>query len=284
MAISGSASYPMPTDQYFDLASDGTLGYRFTSGLVFTALTGAQMQDMTNFNITITAFSTAGNSMHISLLFPQARTISAWSLAYYGDSASRYTSMQTSSDTTNGQDGTWGGVVAQGVLDEYYNATDAKFRVPKTVNWTNVKGLRLTTNNAVETHYMKELALWGSYTPAGLQFWHPTNSTTMPGDTFDIGNAARGATYSTTFRIKNNHGTLTANNITITSSSTAVVGGIRNTLEFSDGGAYASSIVLSSLAPGATSSVITFRRIVNSGETLNSFGTTKVTAVAQSWT
>lgn len=284
MAISGSASYPMPTDQYFDLASDGTLGYSYTNGFVFTALTGAQMQDMTNFNVVTNAVTAASTSMNICLVFPEPRTITAWSFAYAYDTVGRYASIQTSSDTTNGEDGSWNSVVAQASLDEHVNATAAKFRNPKTVNWTNVKGLRLVTVNSGGNMYIRELGLWGNYTPSGLQFWHATNSSPMAGDNFDIGNAARSATYSTTFRIKNNSATQTANNITITSSSTAAVGGIRNTLEFSDGGAYANSVVLTSLAPGATSNVITIRRIVNASETLNSFGTTKVTAVAQSWT
>lgn len=289
MAISGSASYPMPIAAYFDLASDGTLMYRVQSSTYYQ-LPLVSVQSLTDFDPSATGHQSNYDS-NVVLLFPQARTIKAWSLSIArSNTAVSISEMQISTDTTNGEDGTWTTGGTQGQVYEYLDASNAKIRQPKLVNWAGVRGIRFpcytdaSYGSGARILYWKEIALWGEYTSAGLAFWDETVDLAVPGDIFDIGNVTQGATYSASFRIKNSHGTQTANNTTVTSPVSPIVGGIQDVLEFSDGGSYAASIVISSLAPGAMSNIITMRRVVNASETLNSFGTAKVTAVAQSWT
>ena len=73
-----------------------------------------------------------------------------------------------------------------------------------------------------------------------------------------------------------------ANNVVVAATA-GMVGGVASGLEFSDGGAYQSSLTIASIPANSISGVITARRTVGAAETIQ-VGCSYVSAKAGSWT
>lgn len=224
-----------------------------------------------------------GETAYFAWIFPELRTVTHWAAMWSYVSANWQ--LEYSLDTTDGSDGTWtvvGAMAFQQTSPQPYYRSQIN---AVTVNSGNpVKGIRLLWTNATNTDYSLVcyyMHWYGSkQTPAGLTYWDPTINQPAVATFLDFGDVNQGGTYTKTFRIKNNHGTQTANDIIV--SATDVSGSA--TLQFSiDSGAYTSNLDIGDLTAGSISNVITARRIVPSNETIR-LQSTRVSAVPTSWT
>ncbi len=211
---------------------------------------------------------------YYSFVFPELRDVVGYIVGHGGNlHANRQ--MFTSTNTTNGVDGTW--TLVANPYSNAFNGSVNKGNLRtslQTVNFPGVKAVRFQFNSTTGSSLHRRLAvvhLFGTLSSfAGvdkLRMWHPTldepldDNTSADGAHLDWGDAAQGTTADRTFRIRNNSATLTANSITIgTEVATDASPSITSQITYSDGGAFTSSINIGNLAPGATSAVITVRR------------------------
>jgi hypothetical protein len=231
------------------------------------------------------------NNGFYTFIFPELRDIVGW-VGYYtlyvgGGSLGIYTSV----DTTNGSDGTW---VSRGAWNPT-GSTKAQMRQSITaVSWLGVKAVAFGASTNGDPVWAWTLHLYGNIsagqTPDRLRFWHPTldepldDNTSADGSWLDFGDTTQGTTADKTFRVKNNSSTLTANSINITTAApTDTSPTLPSQFTFSDGGAFATSLNVGNLAPGAFSNVITIRRTTPSNAVL-SLWWARVTADPGSWT
>lgn len=272
-----------PADQEFTLESDGTtLFHGPTLGL--TQATPEVLANICDWNSGSGIYQNQGLTRQYALFFPELRAIQAFSLSIYdaGNGSISIVNLETSSDTTNGMDGNWDFRYNISSLNAWYNASLTTLRQPWTVDWQNTKSIRLTiTTGGSAFSGLYDCHIWGNYTRAGLVLWDASADQIMAGSNLDFGDTTQGSVYTRQLRIKNNYG-LTANNIVIASPAGGV-GDVRNALEFSDGGAYATSVTIPTIAPGAISPVVTVRRTVSPTAPLV-IGCARVTATAGSWT
>lgn len=223
----------------------------------------------------------------IGIILPELYDIVGWFNNGSGAGNGNY-AFETSPDTTNGQDGTW--------TSRYANwSTGSTFRSSITaVSWAGMKGFRWSAGNgSANKQYWYQLHLYGSPSassltavPGRLRVWHPTLDQLISGPAFDFADVARSAPALTkTFRIKNNSATQTVNSIVLstgalTDTSPTVLG--VETIDY-NGSGYASTQTISSLAPGAISSLCTLKLSPGASATLGLWRQ-RVLAVAGSWT
>lgn len=250
---------------------DGSVGFH-TDLVGVSQWSLSQLQNANDEDADSTAFGTSRNG----LVFPQLRDVVG--VLFYQGSASNTWYAESSINTTNGLDGNW---VSHG---SFSNSVTYATRGPnarteiEAVSWLGVKGVRFRAAS-VGGDTRLGLHLYGTIaagqTEDRLRMWHPTldepldNNTAADGAYLDWGDAARGTMQDRYFRIKNNSSTLTANSIAIT---TNVLTNTSPTLEsqitYSDGGAFAGSLNIGSLAPSAISGAITVRRTTAVNATL----------------
>lgn len=239
------------------------------------------------------------------VLFPEKRDLTHWYCATDGQLTGggalilgpKRGRVQTSVDTTNGLDGTWVTQVAQ-PFPTADNGTYGSL-TPKpwcrtainAISANGIQGIRFWNDQGNDPGgqpmSVSCLHLFGTLTagenPKRLEFWHPTlNQRYDPA--FDWGNAPRGSSADFTFRVKNHHSTLTANNILLSldapsDTSPSVAG--QHTL--SNGGSFAATQTITSLAPGAISGVHTLRRVTPTNATLWMW-MARLKATPASWT
>lgn len=269
----------------FHLDLDGTYGQYGSAGLGWTSLTGTQLKAMGN-GVPSTDIVSLSSNQSVTLLFPEMRDVTAFSVAWVRGNSGNYPSTyQVSNDTTDGVNGTWNTVYTGGEAGFGYNASAIFLRQTwQIINSTSVRGFRMNTVSDGYIVYLRELSLYGSYTPSGLAFWHPTIDVQVGATYFDFGDLNQSSTYTKTFRIKNLHGTQTANNITLAADQQNSADAYNTTTFSLDGTNFAATQVIASLAAGATTSVMTVRRAVGSSESLSLPNTVRYTANVQTWT
>lgn len=265
---------------------DGSVGF-FTDLVGVSVWSGAQMNSANDETADGTGFSSGRNGV----IFPQLRDVTG--ILFHQGSASTTWLAETSIDTTNGLDGTW---VNRGSFTNSatYPISGPSARTEiEVVAWTGIKAVRLRMSsvggdNRLGLHIYGALA--AGETPDRLRMWHPTldepldDATAADGAHLDWGDVTRGTTADKTFRIKNNSATLTANSITLTTSiRTDTTPSIPPQITYSDGGAFATSINIGNLLPGAISSLITVRRTTPVNATL-ALWWWRTIAEAGSWT
>lgn len=272
-----------PADQEFFFASDGTAIYfanNTSSWVGLSAQSNAFKQQINDWSVATYPFETHYSTSRLAIFFPQPRLITNWSGAWNANML--ITTIETSTDATAPDLGTWTVRYPSDASTSYwrYNTDIRRMRQPWSVGWNDVVAVRFTiTGN--DHGILHDLHFWGQYVRPGLVFWDATTDIEMPGSNLDFGDIPQASTNTTTFRIKNNHSTQTANNVTISCETTGT-GGIVSNVTFSDGGAFVSGLVIASIAPGSISPVITARRTVAAGATL-SVGATSISAIAGSW-
>lgn len=263
---------------------DGTIGFRITSGGVISQMSSA---DLININNETSDATTLTNG-YDGIIFPQLRDIAGW-LLIGGNTSNVIGTLQTSANTTNGQDGTWTTRVTSpssptAMLPNYRS-------VIQLLSVTGVKAVRWSqasngcTYQAI--HFYGTIA--ASQTPDRLRIWHPTldepldENTSADGAYLDWGDVPRNGTQDRTLRIKNNSGTLTANSINITSQAlTDASPSVPPQFTFSNGGAFGTTLAIGNLSPGQISGVITVRRTTLSNAALGLWAFRSV-AEATSW-
>lgn len=237
-----------------------------------------------------------GVTYGLAFIFPELRDVVGYLTQGSTTGASRG-NLQTSIDTTNGLDGTW---VTQAA--SWDSAGGSANSVPmrqniSSVSFNGIKGMRVLTNMGTggsRNILFHVFHIYGTPTDFTgldtLRMWHPTldqpldDNTTADGAHLDWGDVAQGTTADKQFRIRNNSATLTANSITLTTEApTNASPTLESQITYSDGGAFAGSINIGNLAPGATSSVITVRKTTSLSAEL-SLWWWRTVAEAGSWT
>jgi hypothetical protein len=274
------STYPInTTGQQFHFDADGTIGQYLQSNRSFqSAFSQATLGNLTSWQ-TGTAYVAAATLQSINFFFPQPRDLVAISMSIHTGSGYGLPVLNISYNTTDGMNGTWTTVRTTAELLKWNAISSQALRAVEPFVYNGVRGIE--TISSGYSHGIQALNLFGSYAPVGLRFWHATEDREMDGDNLDLGDLVRSNAYTRQFRIKNLN-SLTANNVLVAASAPNA-GSTLAGMEFSDGGAYATSQTISSIAPGAISSIITARRTVAPNATENQTGNCRVTATEGSW-
>lgn len=261
-----------------------------------TPLTLAQVQAINNESTTSYSYTgSQGQSIAAAFIFPQNRDIAGYRISRSFAGQITTGALESSVDTTNGLDGTWVSVANPHTTTSAFDKIT--MRTIDAVAISTVKAIRFRYSSGGSggqsiVHYMVHLygAVSVGETPDRLRMWHPTldepldDNTSADGAYFDWGDIQRNTTSDKTFRIKNTSATLTANGIVISQDTlTDTSPTVNSQFTFSDGGAFAASIDIGSLAPGTISPVITKRFARPSNATL-SLWTSRTIADPTSWT
>ena len=227
------------------------------------------------------------NNRYWGLIFPELRDIVGYFVAAVLSGGPSTGHVQTSTDTTNGMDGTW----TQQLADWVNGGLSPAYRSNiQTVSWTGVKAVRFKVDGGSTSSDVGNVYHWHLYgTPnaAATRYLAVTDTggTEVGGAYFDFGDKPRGGTPEIKqFKVKNLHGTLTANTITVGRQAMSEKSPIfLDDYEFSsDGVAYASSLSLGNLAPGASTGTLYVRRTTPINAQLG-LETGLITVSAASW-
>ncbi len=230
----------------------------------------------------VNAYSTTvWATCYVAVVFPETFDIVGHSNQSAGGTGNG--SIETSVDTTNGQDGTW---VNRGGF-----STNA-YRAPTTVSWAGIRGIRWSFSNGSANKtsfygvhiYGQPSAAALAATPNRLRFWNPTLDQVLGGADLDYGNLPRLAVGTKQFRIKNNSATQTANGVVVSSESlndtSPTIVGVQT---FDNAGSgYASTQNIGALAPGAISGIITLKTSPGATATVGTWRQ-RIKAIASSW-
>lgn len=280
---------------------DGSAGFSALGAAgainVLSATDLAQFNDETDNNVVSGLLN--GFYYLQGIIFPELRDIVAF--GYRQTMSDNAYAVQTSADTTNGEDGSWTTreTIDAGGATTSFAAVSPTFRTlfrgtggvaDATLPYNGVKSIRFLGNNsnAHGNNISSSLHLYG--TPSAglaldrLRIWHATLDQAMGAAGLDYGDFGRGGTIDRTFRIKNNSSSLTANSIVLsigalTDASPTVLG--QQTI--SQGGAFATTQNIGALAPGAISAVCTLR-IASTSSTVLGAWRQRLIATAGSWT
>lgn len=285
-----AGNYTDYPDHRFAYDRDGTQMFwvNLVAGTV-TQFTTADMEKLNNESDDDVAMlaQTSAPGAAFGFIFPELRDLSGYQM-YCGGSHSGFVAgnVDTSVDTTNFIDGTW---TSQGTFQ--HNASDpSKVGMRESIASISASGVRAVrfrfthTNATCRWDWMH---LFGTITagenPDRLAIWHPTLDQRVDPAHFDWGDAPRNSSDDVTFRVKNLSPTLTASTIVVdvecpTDTTPSVAG--QHTI--SNGGAFAASQTIASLAPGAISTVHTLRRTTPTNAVL-SLWFPRIKAVAGSW-
>lgn len=298
--------YPNPPAERIAYDRDGTVALDINSGaavLISAAhIAGTNVEAGTRtFNEDRSgAASTGTPNFWWVMIFPQLMDITHFfHLATWtaGTGTSTARPLESSTNTTNGIDGTWSTIAAGASGAQHaYGATSILNRRSVmaggihalTANNTGIKAIRFgAIHGAGEGYRYGSVHLYGKpSTPANtLVLWHPTLDqpiTDFPAH-LDFEDKPQSTTTDKTFRVKN-VSSLTASSITVSmqalqdSSPTFVS---QYTFNY-NGGAYASTASLSSLAPNTISQVFTVRQSLLSNASLNIWAH-RIVASATGW-
>lgn len=230
-----------------------------------------------------------------AVLFPSARDVVGHFIAgnqLNSDSYQFEAAFETSTNTSDGRDGTWTRQTAA-YLAPLVPVPDYRTGIKVIVSGatptpaTGVIGVRWVTAGSWSP-WIKSAHLYGTLPAAGtrLAFWHPSQDQVVSGAHFDFGTVAQGTTASISFRIKN-LSTLTASSITVaedsptdTSPSLLQQYEVRN----SDGSLAVLGVgtELSSLGPGAVSPVYNLVRTTAANAQVG-LGVLRLIAAAGTW-
>lgn len=193
-------------------------------------------------------------------LFPELREVDGFLTAFQVTGTPEMYTLYSSGDTTDGVNGTWSLEADPDTLGGIYNVYRTTIT---TLNLSNKRGLRAWmsfTSNFDEqwngAHIYGTIA--AGETPDRLLYVDATSGLefTLP---FDYGDVARGSARDSTFKLKNNSGSLTAASVQLTTDSLYL--GSNAWYTMSEGGAFQSTLPLAaSIGSGASSPTITLRQ------------------------
>lgn len=261
--------YPAPVGYRMPYDKDGTAGFYILNGII-TTLTPSQMIAWNDESVGL-GFSTSINPpQYIGLIFPELRDLQGY---YIMTTNVNPANLATSTDTTNGLDGTWTVRLVNPVRDEN-STTQGIWRTnAQSLSYNGIKAIRFQATNQYNDpmsyrifHVYGKIA--AGQNPNRLIFWDATLDTDLSAAALDPGSAGdvtRGQTYDKTFRIKNNSTTMTATDTIISFEVlTDVTPSLSSQFSLSyNGGAFSGTCTIPSLAPGAISLPITLRYIVS---------------------
>lgn len=248
---------------------DGTVCLTSANGGTYNSWDPALLNDeATADSIAVFAYREQGTKVY-SFCFPEPRDLSGY-YVLIGSNANIY-QYTTSTDTTDGSNGTWSAATNFTVQTSLYPQSRSAIG---TMSVTNVKGVRFsfTCNQDYVAMTLQALHLYGAISPSQnierLEFWHPTLDQLADKATFDFGDIAQGQILTKQFRLKNLSTTKTAGSVAISANNSA--GGetlLAAGLTFSsDNASFATSLNIGSIAPGAITPVLYARRTVGASD------------------
>lgn len=263
---------------------DGSTGFQILDGAL-TVLTATQLQNVNDEN-----HSTAILEQNINwgpvytygVIFPELRDIVG---AYI--MATTSSGFQTSTDTTNGLDGTWTNrtltVDGLGVASPDYRTEI------QSVTWSGVKAFRFSVNGTGGGGYQafRTLHLYGRPTTGQVRYLMLTDTAgnEVGGAYFDFGDDPRNGSETKQFRVKNGHSTLTANTIGLSFSVlTNKSPSMADDYTFSaDNSTYTATLNVGNLGPGASTADLYVKRTTPNDAALG-LETGMIVAAATTWT
>lgn len=294
--------YPDIPGTRFALDQDGSvLKWRnFTTGSSWTDITGSIANILnanTTANIDLGISAPAGEEIQLAVAFPEPRSVNGVYLHAAIDRSDYPVDgyvWESSTDTTDGTNGTWSTFNPSFTLEDSHDQTtelSKPFYRSDIANLalTNITGIRVrynrTAGGASYGRIIYTLHVYGSRPSTGvdrLAFWDPSSDIVASPALLDFGDHAQGTVTTRQVRVKNLSGGLTANSITVSTQDIAAEFGA-NLQVSTDDSTYASSINIGNLAPGAISSVFYVRRTVPPAAT-ETQRSGQILANAGSWT
>jgi hypothetical protein len=268
---------------------DGSVLSRIASDASITVYAPATLTALNNEDLATTPISEDYylTLTKYALIFPELRDIIG---VFAATSQEVFTTFETSTDTTNGFDGTW---TARTPANGGSATGRTKVHVRNNIAATSLSGVKAVRwgwdpydANQAKVHV---LHLYGTLasgeSPDRLRIWHPTLDQEVGPAHFDWGNVPRGSSADKTFRLKNNSSTLTAGTISVSiEAPTNTTPSVSGQHTFStDGTTFGATASLATLAPGALSPVITLRRVTPTNAAL-ALWWARVIATAAFWT
>lgn len=275
-----AGSYPDVPGYRFAFDVDGTTMISHTASPA--TLTGTQLANLNN--ETPSNAWTFSSGFIFSIHFPEPRSVTGILL----NRAATHNPMllQWSSDTTNGQDGTWATALTSYAGIATLNKNDFRSQI-QAMNVTSCTALRFNTlTGSFSSTNMYNLHLYGAIDPASspnrLRIIDMSNVDIAA--QLDFGNIPQRNTATKQFKILNNSASQTANNITVTlSAPTDATPSIVGQFQVStDNVAYANAVNIGNLAPGA-STTLYVKDTVASNAQLGAW-TARIVAHPTSWT
>lgn len=292
-----AGNYPDPPAVRLAYHRDGTAGFKVNpTGNIYN-LTQTELEYINSENgqvVYSTGFnSTPGQQLGLwryGLIFPELRDISAWynNISSHPNGQGLPSSAQWSNDSTTGLDGTWTDIVNP---FPYRNeAVTPSFR-------SNINALELTGVKAFRWNisasgsdwgaaYIRAFHLYGAPTAGQTRYLAITDDegTEDAGTLFEFSDTPRGESQTKTFKVKNLHGTLTANSITVSLQVlTDKATSFADDYELSaDGETFDATASAGTLAPGVSSGSLHLRKTTPSDAVLG-VESGVVVATAGSW-
>jgi hypothetical protein len=288
-----AGNYPDPPNTRFAFDRDGTQGYRvLVGGTTPTALTTAQMQNLNRDNAVY--WNIGEGDWYFLFFFPEQRDITHMFIDPSHNGTIANMNLASSNDSTNGIDGIWTG---QGTWANKDNSSG---------NWRAVGGAGIETKSIPNIKWLRVQCRWFGGTGGGqsmnnihlygkpttlttgnkVEFWHPTLDQPLANTPahLDWGNRPRSTSETRQFRVKNLSAAGTANGVVVgmealTDTSPTMVS--QHTFSHS-GGAFASTVNIGNLAPGAISTPVSIKQDIQSGATL-SIWSQRIYADPTSW-
>ena len=269
--------YPVPTLHRMPWDVDGSVVVRDDAGSLSTP--SAAFMNSESWS----TYLPVGNPYScLVLIFPEVRSVSGFFLGASGINSASFLTFQYSLDTTNGHDGTW---TSTGVVPVVQNVTTDRTyyrsRI-QTVSVTQAKAVRVQAGNFFPLNIM-QFHVYGSVysgNPDRLELWDASGTTRMSPGSWDFGDMARSASSDVLFRVKNLSPSLSATSVVV-SVGAATDPSPSFASEFllsPDGVTFTSSVNVGTIAPGATSSQVTLRRVSSSTSALGPWAG-RVTAI-----
>lgn len=282
---------------------DGTSVFALSAAGVATEITSTEysdrnretLEDPPNASWHVYDTTVAGTSSYVVWIFPRKMDIDGTYLHIRGDFTG-VTDMRariyTSTDTTNGVDGTW---TYRGTQPTHNTAGNNSGMIPQyrtdiqTAGWVGVKGLRLTAASGDRVGRINQVHLFGSPTAGEdttlVQFWHPTLDQRVGAAYFDWGDVLRSTSTDKTFRIKNLSTTQVANDVAVSfSAGTNATPSTPSQYTVSDDGTnFSASVVIPGIAADTISGVLTVRRTTPANAQI-SLWSLSINAEPDSWT
>lgn len=210
---------------------------------------------------------TSSTSLAWVLIFPEHRDIDAY-YAQCGLTSPSIT-LQVSTDSTNGTDGTWttltsvvdNGPVIPGYRSKIQSGTALGI---KAVKWWYSYPFRGASSGSETKNAV--MHLFGEKVPAEnldrLEIWHPTLDQKIVPEHFDFGDSPRSSSATKTFRVKNISPLMTAQQVRVameifTDSNPSLLGQMSIS---ADGSAWLPQVNIGDLGPGQISGVLSLRR------------------------
>ena len=219
----------------------------------------------------------------VAVMFPELRDLDGYYLQGTWGTSDRTHAVRTSTDTTNGLDGTFT-EISSDYPDPADNSTNYRAAIAS-ASATGIRCVRFEFGSLEGFGgQLRTLHLYGTIstggTPDRLLFIDNSTGLEFTGSQ-DYGDIPRGSARDVDIKVKNNSGSLQANTITLDSED--LDGGSGSWYTFDSGSGFSGSLAVGNLAAGASSSVITVRQVIPDAATVGLHAARLYLAVA-SWT